>query len=125
MAKILYFEDNDQFRELMKEMLGIFGYDVDSYSDPTKFLARSQQKENIPSYKLLITDVDMPYMDGITFVRDHINKVGKDVPVLILTGGNSEEEIREAGIENFHYLEKPVNMISLEEKIKKVYNLIS
>ena len=120
MAKILYFEDDNQHRELLGKILNMYGYDVDSYSDPTEFLTYLQKNENIPSYKLLITDVNMPNMDGITFVKDHINEVGENISVLFLTGGNSEEKIRKAGIKNFHFLEKPVDPTLLEEKVKKL-----
>lgn len=121
MAKILYFEDNRDYRDIVVECLRdskIVDIEIDAYSDPTKFLTNLES--SLPEYDLLITDVRMPHMDGTTFVKNHIVAKGLKIPFLFLASAD-EEDIRKAGITNFELLLKgAIPLSDLENKIKEM-----
>lgn len=59
---------------------------------------------------LLITDISMPVMDGITMVRD-MARAGYRMPIIIFISGheNLSADLRELGVRSF--LSKPVRRI--------------
>lgn len=73
---------------------------------------------------LLITDIKMPQMDGLTLLK-HVRRQYPHIHCLILTAYNEFEYAKEAltlGIDN--YLLKPINTEEFHDNIKKVTNLI-
>jgi len=72
---------------------------------------------------LLITDLDMPNMDGIELVRAiRLDDSLKALPVLFLTADaekNSIVEAVQAGVDD--YLLKPFTMKVLEQKTRKIF----
>lgn len=73
---------------------------------------------NIPD--LIITDVDMPKLSGVDFVRN-LRKSGyfRDIPLLILSGWETSIETiscLQVGADN--YLMKPFNPKELKEKME-------
>ena len=75
---------------------------------------------NIPN--LIILDMQMPRLSGIDFLRQ-INSSGifKDIPVLIVSGNEVEEEIVrcfELGV--WAFIQKPFNPIALKDKVKSI-----
>ena len=73
---------------------------------------------------LLITDIKMPQMDGLTLLK-HVRQKYPHIHCLILTAYNEFEYAKEAlvmGVDN--YLLKPINTEELSDNIKKVTNLI-
>lgn len=88
---ILAVDDSNTMRDLVKQVLDIGGYDsvlaVDGKDGLEKF-----RNGNI---SLVITDINMPVMDGLTFIEE-IRKLNKDVPILTLTT-ESETDMIEKG----------------------------
>ncbi len=93
--KVLVAEDSITTRLLLKNILESAGYDVSTASDGAEafdFLSKN-------SVDLLVSDVEMPRMDGFKLtqkVRETKNL--SDLPIIICTGKASKED-RERGIE--------------------------
>ncbi len=76
---------------------------------------------------LIISDIEMPEVDGYEFVRKvrygAVPKY-KDVPILILTGKDTDENAQKA---RFHkidgFIVKPPNAEDLERKLRKALGL--
>ncbi len=71
---------------------------------------------------LIICDIEMPVMNGLTFIerlrKGLAGKASKDIPVVILTGHSDEDNIQKAvelGIQGF--LVKPISSAALEKRI--------
>ena len=85
---------------------------------------RALQLARLAVPTLIVADINMPGMDGITFVKqlraDSRPEV-RNIPVIFLTGDKSDE-LREraaaAGASDF--LEKPVKSAPLQEAVKRV-----
>ena len=101
MAKILVVDDNKDVRELSEELLEDRGYNVTSYEYPEKAL------EDGGVYDLLISDVDMPELDGFKFI-EMANSLGKLTfnDGVIMVSGNPEYKERALNL-GFGFLGKP------------------
>ena len=85
--KVLTVDDALTMRKLVAFTLRGAGLDVVEAADGVDALAALQRQ----SFDLIITDVNMPRMDGITFTRQaRATANGRSVPILILT---TESEI--------------------------------
>ncbi len=112
--KILIIDDEKNTREGLSKFLS-FDYDVTAVEDAFKGLALLKQHH----YDMVLTDLNMPGMDGIEFTRQA--KLMPDSPLIImLTAYGSVEvavEAMKAGA--YDYLTKPVNLENLEMLIKR------
>jgi len=93
--KVLIVDDDPLFLELSKTFLEVF-YNI--ISDTVESAAEALEKLEENSYDVVIADYDMPFMDGITFLRIIRNK-RIDIPFILFTGIEEKEVIRRA-IEN-------------------------
>jgi len=101
--RILVVDDESAIRELLSKTLALAEYDVDLAPDGRAALERLR----IIPYDLLITDLKMPGIDGLTVVRE-ARRLKADIPVLIITGFSTEASAIEAvnlGVSG--YLTKP------------------
>lgn len=100
---VLVVDTNPQVRKLMRYFLEQAGYEVDFLEDGYPALDRIRLRQ--PT--LLITDVLLPHLDGLTLCRLlKSDPVTRHVPVLIYSVLDIEEKAREAGADSF--LSKPI-----------------
>lgn len=96
MPRILVAEDNESMRELIVEVLKANCYVVASVENGQKAITFLQSGEKID---LVITDFQMPEMNGLELIRQ-IKKEEKfsKIPVILATGQAYNDDIRrEAG----------------------------
>lgn len=102
-ARVLVVDDEETIRELLSKTLALAEYEVDVAADGRTAVDRMRL---IP-YDLLITDLRMPGIDGLTVVRE-ARRLKADLPVIIVTGYSTEASAIEAinlGVQG--YLTKP------------------
>lgn len=101
--KILLIDDERDLLWSLKQILLISGYDVDTASDGREGL----DYLNYSQYDLVISDVMMPVMDGITMVKT-MRQQGNKTPVLLLTA-KSQIDDKVDGLDSGadDYLTKP------------------
>ncbi len=93
--KLLVVEDSLSTRELEKNILESHGYLVDTAVDGLDALDKVAKNK----YDLIVSDVQMPRMDGFEFCRTlNKNEDYKDIPVVIMTALEKESDKR-LGIE--------------------------
>lgn len=92
---ILVVDDSLNTREVEKTILQAYGYDVDTAKDGLEALEKLRQRP----FHLVVTDVEMPVMDGFT-LTSKIKEEGsyRHIPVIIVTSRESMEDKRR-GIE--------------------------
>jgi excisionase family DNA binding protein len=101
--RVLVVDDEASIRDLLAKTLALAEFDVDLAPDGRAALERLR----IISYDLLITDLKMPGVDGLTVIRE-ARRLKTDLPVIIITGFSNEASAIEAvnlGVSG--YLTKP------------------
>jgi signal transduction histidine kinase len=113
-AKVLIIEDEPDVRESYIDMLTMLGYEVDSADNGVSGL----DKLNNNKFDIVITDLNMPRMNGLETLR-HIKKKDIDTEVIVVTGfATIENAIGAMKQGAFDYITKPVSM----EHVKIVLN---
>src|SRR6478735_1818994 len=101
--RILVVDDEASIRDLLSKTLALAEYEVDVAPDGRAALERMRMYP----YDLLIADLKMPGMDGLTVIREAKRYKG-DLPVIIISGFSTESSAIEAvnlGVAG--YLTKP------------------
>ncbi len=89
MAQVLVVDDAEIIRAEVANLLRGQGYDVADAENGVKALEYLRQD---PDVQLLLTDLNMPEMDGVTLVENVRNTLhNTDVKVLIVTTETSAE----------------------------------
>jgi two-component system chemotaxis response regulator CheY len=118
MPSILAVDDSTSMRQMVAFTLQQAGYEVVEAKDGVEALALAKSRK----VNLVLSDVNMPNMDGITLVRElRALPTYKFVPLLLLTTESSPEKKAEgkaAGATG--WLVKPFNPEQLLGTIKKV-----
>ena len=100
---VLVVDDEPGIRDLLARVLALAEYDVDVAPDGLSGLERMRRD----SYDLLIVDLKMPGLDGLSVIRE-AKRHKSDLPVIIITGYSTESAAIEAvnlGVTG--YLTKP------------------
>jgi excisionase family DNA binding protein len=101
--RVLVVDDEASIRDLLAKTLALAEYDVDVAPDGRSALERMR----LYPYDLLIADLKMPGIDGLTVIRE-AKRYKADLPVIIITGFSTESSAIEAvnlGVAG--YLTKP------------------
>ncbi|MCP3064279.1 sigma-54 dependent transcriptional regulator [Myxococcus sp. K38C18041901] len=104
MARILVADDEEGVRSFIAEALEVEGHAVTTAADGEE-AARLLSKQGVD---LLVTDLRMPGMDGLTLLRK-VREEQPDVEVVVLTAvGSVESAVSAMKAGAFEYLLKPV-----------------
>ena len=118
MAKILAVDDSASMRQMVTFTLKGAGHQVDEAGNGQDALTKAKANK----YDLVITDVNMPIMDGITLIRNLRGEANyKFTPLLMLTtesGAENKAEGKAAGATG--WIVKPFNPDQLVATVKKV-----
>ncbi len=101
--RVLVADDESSIRELLSKTLALAEYEVETAQDGRAALDRLR----LGRYDLLIADLKMPGLDGLTLIRE-ARRLKSDLPVIIITGFSTESSAIEAvnlGVSG--YLTKP------------------
>lgn len=117
--KILTVDDSPTMRRIIVNTLKRAGYeDVTEATDGKDALA----KLKVDDYNFIITDWNMPQMDGLTLVNTiRSSSEFKHLPILMVTTRSVKEDIvqaMKAGVNN--YIVKPFTPDTLYHKIEQV-----
>lgn len=93
MSTILTVDDTASMRQMISFTLNDAGYDVSEAADGDEALEIARQAK----FDVMIVDINMPNMDGITLVRE-LRKLAeyKFTPILMLTTESQDSKRKEA-----------------------------
>jgi len=113
-APIYLVDDDEAVREALSLLLGTYGYEVETFADPTRFLARLDRSR--PG--CLLVDLRMPSVSGLQ-LQERLAAEGVDWPFIVITGHGDIHACRRAfraGAVDF--LTKPVDEQVLVEAVQ-------
>ena len=114
MAKILVLDDDHGMREFMEIMLAKEGYDVTSAGDPVKAIDLCRKT----AFDLVITDLKMPKINGIEFLKTIKDQRPETIVILITAYASGETAINAMKEGAYDYVEKGGSIEDLKKVVR-------
>jgi len=120
--KVLVVDDDKTTRKMVSLILKSKGYEVVTAENGMEAL----QKLGLEQINLILTDMNMPYMDGIEFTKQvRATPDFSHIPIVMLTTEADEDEKKrafEAGVDD--YIVKPASGDHIVESMKRIIKKI-
>jgi len=84
-SKIMVVDDEAGIRDILSEILAVKGFEVTSAKDGMESLRYMRTK----NYDLVVTDINMPHLNGIELLKK-MKKAGRKEKIVIMTGSAFE-----------------------------------
>ncbi|WP_207689613.1 response regulator [Desulfonema limicola] len=111
--RIWLFDDEKSVLEFLRELFEAFGYEVFCFESPGKILESLNFINSEDQADLIITDIQMPDMDGMEFV-EKLNSSGFDKDnIAVISGYWTEEYSAFAQKFGVRMFDKPVDIKEL------------
>jgi DNA-binding NtrC family response regulator len=109
-------DDEADIRGLLKEILSEEGYEVDVAANAAQ--ARASRARQIPD--LVLLDIWMPDVDGITLLREWSAAAADGCPVVMMSGhGTVETAVEATRLGAFDFVEKPLSLAKLLRTVER------
>jgi CheY-like chemotaxis protein len=112
--RILLADDNKAIRNAVSTFLGFMGFEVALAGNGIEALAAFLES----SFDLVLTDLQMPAMDGLSLAR-HIKARSPSTPVILLTGSDREtvrKQVKRAPVDSVIF--KPFRLKDLQRTVQ-------
>ena len=116
---VLVVDDNDSVREVLTILLSRRGYRCESATNGIEAMQKVRQS----NFDAVITDLQMPEMDGIVLTRE-LRQHFSDLPVMIMTGQPDDsvvESAMSAGAKEF--VSKPFEISELMTRLHQMLHI--
>ncbi len=115
-SRILVVDDEADIRGLLREILSEEGYEVDVAADAGQ--ARASRARQSPD--LVLLDIWMPDVDGITLLREWSASAADGCPVVMMSGhGTVETAVEATRLGAFDFVEKPLSLAKLLRTVER------
>jgi DNA-binding NtrC family response regulator len=113
---ILVVDDEADIRGLLKEILSEEGYEVEVAANAAQ--ARASRARQTPD--LVLLDIWMPDVDGITLLREWSASAADGCPVVMMSGhGTVETAVEATRLGAFDFVEKPLSLSKLLRTVER------
>jgi len=113
--RILVVDDEADIRDLVQEILSEEGYAVEVAGTAAE--ARASCARQLPD--LVLLDIWMPDMDGISLLREWQQTFGQSMPVVMMSGhGTVETAVESTRLGALDYIEKPLSLAKLLRTVR-------
>ena len=116
--RILVVDDEENARIALSKILAREGYEVASAGNGYEALNYLRGKE----VELIITDINMPEMNGLSFLRELGRSHPESNVIMVTAYGEVESYIEAMNLGAFEYINKPVKIDELKKIIRKIFN---
>jgi DNA-binding response OmpR family regulator len=117
MNKVLLIDDDEAFLIILKHLLIQAGFEVETASDGQEGMKKYS------SFKpdLVITDLMMPFVSGLEFIKYLREDLMQEVPLIMVSAEDEENIVSTAfRLGANDYLVKPLKPIELVTTVKKI-----
>ncbi|WP_145025028.1 response regulator [Geobacter argillaceus] len=115
--RILVVDDEENARIGLSRLLAQEGFLVESVANGYEALDYLRQQD----VNLIVTDINMPEMNGIAFLRELNKHFPKSNVIMITAYGGVESYIEAMNLGAFEYINKPVKIDELKSILKKIF----
>ena len=115
--RVLIFEDNNFVRCTLKDFLGDFGYEVFTFEDPVASPLYKKNECDCRSGKtcadIIISDVNMPFVNGLDFIKGQIQKGCKVKSRALMSGDWTHANLQSAENLGCRIFTKPFDILEI------------
>lgn len=128
--RVLVFEDDSFVRDLLRRLLEMRNYEVHTYEDPSicplHGLVACECSNQGLCADIIISDIQMPNIDGLTFIKSQLEKGCQVDPsrIALISGYWVEKYRAEADRLGITTMQKPFQISTLDEWLDKCENNI-
>ena len=120
LPSVMVVDDEEELAQLFMELLKGSGFDTVSFTDP--LLALKHFQGDPKKYSLIITDFNMPDLNGLDLAKE-IRNYNSNTKILLIAGSLDDEylgcdELREAAISEV--MQKPVRLKELRTRVVNI-----
>jgi DNA-binding NtrC family response regulator len=116
LEKILIVDDEENARIGLSKLLSQEGYAVDTVANGFEALEFLQRQK----VQLVISDINMPGMNGLTFLRELHRNFPSTHVIMITAYGGVESYLEAMNLGAFEYIHKPVKLDELKSVMQKL-----
>ncbi len=117
--KILVVDDEENTRIALTRLLIREGHEVQTASNGFEAL---QRLKTSPA-ELIITDLNMPEMNGLTFLKELNREYPYSNVIMITAFGEVESYLNALNLGAFEYLNKPIRLEELRKVMGKIFSV--
>ena len=115
-GKVLVVDDEADIRTLVRDILSDEGYEVEVAADAAQ--ARAARERMAPD--LVLLDIWMPDVDGISLLREWSRTPADDCAVVMMSGhGTVETAVEATRLGAFDFVEKPLSLAKLLRTVER------
>ena len=119
MYKAIIVDDEEMIRKGIKNVIQWASLGIDEVHIASSAKEAFEKMQNI-KFNIMITDICMPEMDGLTLVKE-VNEINPELKIIVLTGFDNFEYAQKCCKMNVNdFLLKPVDEEELTSVIKKI-----
>jgi len=116
--RILIVDDEENTRIGLSKLLAQEGFEVESAANGTEALDYLCHRK----VNLVISDINMPVMNGLVFLRELSRKFPSTNVIMITAYGGVESYLEAMNLGAYEYLHKPVRLEELRSVMNKIFN---
>jgi DNA-binding NtrC family response regulator len=116
--RILIVDDEENTRIGLTKLLTQEGFEVESAANGSEALDYLDREK----VSLVISDINMPEMNGLLFLRELSRKFPSTSVIMITAYGGVESYLEVMNLGAYEYLHKPVRLDELRSIMKKIFN---
>ena len=121
MERVLIVDDEENTRIGLVKLLCQEGYQTEAVANGFEALEYLDRR----MVDLIITDINMPEMNGLIFLRE-LNQAYPDMKVIMITAyGGVDSYLESINLGAFEYLNKPVRLNDLKTIISRMFSQAS
>ena len=115
---VLIVDDSSVMRKIVERSLRQAGLEIETVKEASNG-AEALAEVQSATFDLILSDINMPAMDGLEFLRNLSNvPAAKDVPVVMITTEGSEARVVEAlSVGAKGYIRKPFTPEQVKERV--------
>ncbi len=115
--RILIVDDEENTRIGLSKLLAQEGFEVESAANGNEALDYLGHRK----VNLVISDINMPDMNGLAFLRELSRKFPSTNVIMITAYGGVESYLEAMNLGAYEYLHKPVRLDELRSVINKIF----